>query len=147
MKASGEDYLLDEYSILFRNSCSNITCGDGWFDVVYYALEEIAQLSGMLFNPIVKVVQIKEDSGKLIIKLDKSSDDLDEVLRKAENSAKLVCEWCGSTEDISLTRGSFTLNLCPICMDLLDRDIDLSDRSRDMVELDDRVHEYTEMPE
>ena len=147
MKSSGEKYLFEEYPILFRDSCSAITCGDGWFDVVNYTCEELAKLSGMLFNPIVKITHVEEKFGKLVIRLNKHSEDFNDVLKKAENSADLLCEWCGATEDVILTKASFILNLCPICMDLLDRDIDLSDTSKDMVELDDRIHNYTEMPE
>ena len=102
--------LIEIYPELFdRDNIRNlvtmfgIECGDGWFELLKDCLTEIkAELDK---NPYTideffdgfKIDQIKEKYGTLRLYITPHTDEISEIIEKAELRSEVTCESCGAT--------------------------------------------------
>ncbi len=136
MKLELENKLLEKYAKIFAQKdlpmnqtcmCWGLECGNGWYDL-------IDKLCGQLqFNtdnnnyPQVEAVQVKEKYGSLrfyynAILTNKDDKYLERkygfiagLVSFAEYYSEFICEHCGSTENITQTKGWIS-TLCEKCM-------------------------------
>jgi hypothetical protein len=93
--------------------CWGIECGDGWFDILYEMCLEIRDA-----NPSedFKFTQIKEKFGTLRIYEQGATEEVYNIITKAEDKSASTCEDCGSKE--ATTRGKYWVStLCNSCRD------------------------------
>ena len=96
--------------------CWGVECGDGWF----WLLDQLCDY--LQFNidnnkhPQIEAVQVKEKFGGLRFYINGGTDKQYEVIHFAENLSNSICEWCGTTKDVSQTEG-WVVTLCPECME------------------------------
>ena len=78
-------------------------CGDGWYNILSYALEKISKLAyeyipeECLEMPSFKIVQIKEKYGTLSIYMSQETSEMDQIIRLAETASSVTCEECGKS--------------------------------------------------
>jgi len=120
--------------------CWGISCGDGWFDIIYQACEEIEAYlqeqenkgirvmsisdwhniktnegvdeSAILYYP--EFTQIKEKFGSLRMYYVGGDDVIDKILEKAETLSETTCESCGSDQGKVQGKGWIRI-LCDSC--------------------------------
>jgi len=88
-----------------------IDVGDGWYDIIDTLCEEITRHSQSC-----QAQQIKEKFGGLRFYIDSGDEQIWKLIRKAEDTAYIVCELCGSFENIGKTDG-WTTTMCKDCYD------------------------------
>ena len=64
---------------------------DGWYDLVFNLMADIQQL-----NTNVKVLQIKEKFGGLRFYVNSASEEIHELICKAEEKSEIICEFTGN---------------------------------------------------
>ena len=106
--------------------CWGITCGDGWFDILWDLSESIQGLLNNLSKEeqdLFAVEQVKEKFGGLryYYEAPKSIDGkIDKLVRDAEIKAYQTCEWCGASGK-NEAYGGWMTTLCDKCRDKLKR--------------------------
>ena len=93
-----------------------IECLDGWYDLIYKLCKDI-----MATNPPedFKAEQVKSKYASLRFYVSGSTEEIYELIDKAEAESYNTCEYCGSREDVQLT-GSWVTSLCKGCRDAHD---------------------------
>jgi hypothetical protein len=105
MREELELKLVDKFPNFFRDykggpakTCMawGITCGDGWYDILYDVIKIIT-----ILDPDVYAAQIKEKFGSLRIYLhhsdvEKSTEQAEQIIRLGEKLSKFTCEECGA---------------------------------------------------
>lgn len=84
-------------------------CGDGWFDILLKASIDLQNQINSYPKHIredIVAIQVKEKYGSLRFYLSYYSEELDEIIQKAEESSACTCETCGKPGKIF---GSFWL--------------------------------------
>jgi hypothetical protein len=123
MKQELEDKIIHSYADIFyeegrgpnRKSTligNQISCGDGWFNIIMEICEEIYAM-----RP--KVQQIKEKFGGLRFYASFPKDYSEQgwaVIRKAEEKASKTCETCGEPGELRIRNGWRYLG-CQKCHD------------------------------
>lgn len=103
--------LADEFPELFvdlygdkRETCMawGITCGDGWFDLIYYLCANIQNYITSNHMPQPKILQIKEKFGKLRFYISESDDYIRGMKWMAETISGMTCEICGEKGTLHL---------------------------------------------
>lgn len=97
----------------------DISCGDGWFDIIYKFLSNIKTFVEQ--NKVI-ILQIKEKFAELTIYyriVDKDDTGLHKqmisLIERAKDEAAKTCEICGIQENVSI-RGKFYIrNICKKC--------------------------------
>jgi len=85
-------------------------CGAGWFDLIYRLCEDIEKSNPENF----KAEQIKEKFGGLRFYYSGGSQEVHDLVSKAENDSYEICENCGSKEEVT-SEGAWILTLCSKC--------------------------------
>ena len=101
-----------------------IACGDGW----YMLLDELCGTlqhnidwknkwlkEGEKPYPQIEAQQIKEKFGGLRFYINGARSEENAIIQFAENLSFNICEKCGSTDNVSQTKGWIT-TLCKKCM-------------------------------
>ena len=84
--------------------------GKGWRPFVEKLIEDIAKIA-----PDTEITQIKEKFGTLRFYCSgDGSDDIFELISKAEQLSGITCEECGTTENVT-TEGGWIKTLCKKC--------------------------------
>jgi len=83
--------------------------GIGWYPLVKKLIEDIIAIC-----PDVEVSQVKEKFGGLRFYIYGGTDEVYELIDKAEKESFTICENCGSEEDVT-TEGGWLLTLCRVC--------------------------------
>lgn len=124
MNVENTKYLLEKYPNLYQQyylspnetcMCWGFETGDGWFDIIDNLSEEITKIA-----PNVQALQVKEKFGGLRFYIDgvdtdeKILDDVYRLINNAEDESYRTCEFCGSTENVTQTRGWIS-TLCELC--------------------------------
>ena len=143
MNSVSEKYLILTYSDLFHINFNGIGCGDGWFNIID---DTCRRLNYDKDDSKVEITQIKEKFGQIRIYLSKYTVKFRDIVEDAQTRSTVVCEWCGSTKDVFLSKTDHVVNLCTICMDVLERDMDLDEGSLNATQLDARIKRYTRIP-
>ncbi len=124
MNAENTKYLLEKYPGLYQQyhlpenqtcMCWGFDCDDGWFHIIDKLSEEITKIA-----PNVQASQVKEKFGALRFYIDGIDtdttilDDVYSLINNAEDASYRTCETCGSTENVTQTKGWIT-SLCELC--------------------------------
>jgi len=76
--------------------------GDGWFKLIYKLSQDITDLCRERGLEVPKAQQVKEKFGGLRFYVNGvSSDELHDIIYRAESESRKVCEQCGSTENVT----------------------------------------------
>jgi hypothetical protein len=129
MKKELQDKLFEKYPKIFRQKdlpmketcmCWGIECGDGW----YMLIDKLC--SNLQWNidhnnhsgryPQIEAVQVKEKFGGLRFYVQGDTDAQTGAIDFAESLSYEICENCGSTDNVSQTKGWIT-TFCKKCMD------------------------------
>lgn len=133
MKSEFDSYLVDKYPKIFINRYSSIKhsamgfgfdIGDGWFwllDQLCYTIQSYIDNNNKFRDDDKKIHQvvarqIKEKYGTLDFYYDGGDDNIDGMVRFAENMSASICERCGSTENVGATSGWIYI-ICKKCYD------------------------------
>jgi len=97
-------------------------CGDGWYMLLKTLLHSIE----WRLNPEnrwpreerlpFQITQIKEKFGGLRFYYDGGDDRIQGMVNLAESLSYQICEQCGSTKNVTQTRGGWITTLCEDCM-------------------------------
>jgi hypothetical protein len=83
--------------------------GNGWRTLVEKLVEDIIAL-----DPEVEVSQVKEKFGGLRFYIFGGTEEVYDLIDKAEDESYNICEKCGTREGVT-TEGSWLLTLCGRC--------------------------------
>ena len=126
--------LFEKYPKIFRQKdlsmketcmCWGIECGDGWYMLIDKLCSNLQWNTdqnnhkyddGKDSYPQIEAVQVKEKFGGLRFYVQGSIDKQDGVIWFAESLSYEICEKCGSTDNVSQTKGWIT-TFCKKCMD------------------------------
>lgn len=76
--------------------------GDGWFNLIYKLSQDITDLCRERGMEVPKALQVKEKFGGLrFYPSGVSSDEVHEMIYRAESESRKICEQCGSTENVT----------------------------------------------
>jgi len=89
--------------------CWGFSCGDGWYDLIYKLSTDLVAI-----DPNLKATQVKEKFGGLRFYTEGYDRNVQIVISRAEEESYKTCEECGSTEDVTQTKG-YIISLCPKC--------------------------------
>ncbi len=92
--------------------CFGFECGDGWFDLIWQLCLDIEKAKP---TDDFIVVQVKEKFGGLRFYVDSATDEVFNIINKAEEQSYKVCEFCGTKEDVKIIKGGWLKSLCPTC--------------------------------
>lgn len=125
MKSELEKQLFDDFPQLFQGKdkppteslmCFGCDCGDGWYGLIREVCEQIMEtLSKTQNSKDFCFFQIKEKYGQLRIYVSDYSDEIAEILDKAEEKSATICEHCGTTENVTQNTLGWISSLCPTC--------------------------------
>ena len=111
-----EKKIFEEFPEFFRNAddpmkslmCFGVEIDPGWHDLIYKLLQDIKAL-----NPEegFEVVQIKEKFGGLRFYTNFGTDEIFELIHKAEDASYKICEICGKKGKLRNDIGWY-LTLC-----------------------------------
>jgi len=83
--------------------------GNGWRPLVEKLVDDIIKI-----DPTIEVTQVKEKFGGLRFYVSGASDEVYDLIEKAEKESYDICEECGTKENVT-TKGSWLLTLCDKC--------------------------------
>ena len=141
MKIELEDKLFKRFELFFPNGrnvdmrqnlmCFGCECGDGWYNLIYEALEKIENIMPEGYR--IRMVQVKEKFGSLQIYFDfemlpltispllseEESKLLHEkifnIIDETESKSRKICELCGKKCE-SRDIGGWVYTLCDECL-------------------------------
>ena len=83
-----------------------VECEEGWNELILPLFDYVEKYnSDKLDSEKIEILQVKEKFGGLRFYTNFVDKTLDEMIRKAESESYLVCEKCGSRENIGYTEG------------------------------------------
>jgi hypothetical protein len=88
-----------------------LSCGEGWYPLLERLFEAISKT-----NPPenFEIIQVKEKFGSLRVYADNSSDEIDNLITKAEAESIKTCERCGNEGKLVSKRGWWR-TICDSC--------------------------------
>jgi len=128
-----DNYLVKKYPKIFIDRYEGMTktamCwgfehGDGWFwilDQLCYSIQNYIDNNNEYRSDDKKIsqvvaTQVKEKFGTLSFYFNGGDEQIDGMVRFAENMSANTCEFCGSTENIGFTKGWIS-TICKSCYD------------------------------
>ncbi|MCD8207744.1 MAG: hypothetical protein LUD72_07395 [Bacteroidales bacterium] len=94
-----------------------VECGKGWdgilqpvYDYIHWWNEEHIDEGERIY-----ITQVKEKYGTLRVYCNHETQTLSDVIRKAEGDSCVICEICGSTDDVGMTEG-WNTTICHKCL-------------------------------
>lgn len=134
MKQELQDKLYRQYPKIFKQKdlsmqetcmCWGIDCGDGWYDLIeclcqvidnwMYNEEYRAKYEKREPCAPIEATQVKEKFGGLRFYTNNISNEVSGAISMAEHMSYKICEYCGSTKNVSQTKG-WVITLCEKCM-------------------------------
>lgn len=124
MKKELQDALFKKYPKIFRQKdlpmqetamCWGIATSDGWYWLIDKLCSHLQWDIDHNKYPQIEATQVKEKFGTLRFYTNGSNDAQEGMISFAEFLSGFICEKCGSTEDVSETRG-WIVTLCKKCM-------------------------------
>jgi len=122
-----EQKLFKKYPKIFRQKdlsmqetcmCWGIDCGDGWYwllDQLCHTIQNYLKHNTHLKLPQLEATQVKEKYGGLRFYTNYSDRLIDGMIWLAESMSYHICESCGSTDNVRLTKGWIKAR-CADCM-------------------------------
>ena len=102
-----EQYLYKRFPSFFLDDAQDVNsftidCGDGWFQIIYWACIYIEQKNKYSSNKCdFKFLQIKEKFSKLRIYATNEDNEIRNILDFSEVISGFICEKTGKTNDIA----------------------------------------------
>lgn len=102
-----EQYLYKRFPSFFLDDAQDVNsftidCGDGWFQIIYWACIYIEQKNKYSSNKCdFKFLQIKEKFSKLRIYTTNEDNEIRNILDFSEVISGFICEKTGKTNDIA----------------------------------------------
>ena len=90
-----------------------VECGKGWKKLYQPILDRVKEINESDEDGI-EVTQVKEKFGRLEIYLDKYTDELTDMIKKASEASGHLCEECGEPAEPTEV-GGWTYQLCDKC--------------------------------
>lgn len=90
-----KEHLEKTFPILYENVYCGISCPPGWIPIIIKLSEEISKLS-----VDARVSKIKEKFGTIRFYISDSTDEIDDLIKKAEKDCLSCCAYCGSKENV-----------------------------------------------
>lgn len=123
MKPELEKQLIEKYPSFFvdyhgnpLHTCMAWGCetGDGWYALIDEVCQKIQALPDL--EPTFQFDQIKQKYGYLRIYFSGTEkyDEVWDILTEAEVKSGTICEYCGSTDNVT-TQGGWIETLCDKC--------------------------------
>lgn len=109
------DQLVEKYPQIFDEGFQ-ISCGEGWYDIIDILCHNITwhiERTGAT----IRAAQIKEKFGTLRFYVDSADEVVDALIDMTEDLSGIVCESCGSTKDVSLSKKGWLKTKCKECLD------------------------------
>lgn len=125
MKEELEKKLYEKYPKIFRQKdlsmqetcmCWGMECDDGWYWLIDKLCDTIQNYTDINGKDQVEATQVKEKFGGLRFYVIGANDLVDGMIWLAESMSHNICEKCGSTKDVSSTKG-WIVTLCKTCME------------------------------
>ena len=93
-----------------------VECGHGWDSIIKPLFDYIEEFNKHKEDcGKIVILQVKEKFGELHFYVDNATEELNEMIRVAEDKSYETCEICGSTKDVGHTRGWIT-TICKECI-------------------------------
>jgi hypothetical protein len=124
MKKELEKQLQDKYPKIFVDlyGCPTKTCmswgfehSDGWYSLLDELCEKLQKLSDASGHQIV-ASQVKEKFGELHFYVNGATKEQFDLIDEAESKSLKICEFCGSTKDVSQTKSGWITTICKECL-------------------------------
>lgn len=127
MRSELAETILKECPIIYRGAilgpdknlmCFGFECGSGWYNLILNLSLKIERLTEQLIERGVEseylpvVVQVKEKYGGLRFYLNVSTEEMDELIEKAEEESLEICEECGKAGRLMAVYGRFHRTCC-----------------------------------
>lgn len=108
MRKELETKLLSDFPKLYADIQYNeFECADGWYDIIYRLSIEIANIiSTHNMDPnVYSVFQVKEKWGVLRVYMNRYTEELHEVVGRAQKESEVTCETCGAEGKLMTDKG------------------------------------------
>lgn len=93
-----------------------VECGHGWDKLIQPIFDYINEYNlSRKDDERIEIRQIKEKFGLLQVYVSHGTNELYDMIDKATSESNSICEQCGSTKEIGITRGWIT-HLCKECV-------------------------------
>lgn len=86
-------------------------CNNGWFELIKKLVTDIKNLDT---KQQVKVTQVKEKFGTLSFYIDWGTDEIYNLIHKADKDSATICETCGNQSELRSV-GYWIYNFCDSC--------------------------------
>jgi hypothetical protein len=100
-----------------RNGYFPMSCGDGWYNIIYNLFEhielELNKLPGAQRKAFI-ISDVKEKWGGLRIYAWGGTDFIDELITVVESLSEQTCETCGK-QGKKLCKNGWYYTACPVC--------------------------------
>lgn len=114
--------LIKDFPLLYGEGLS-IACRDGWYDLLYELSEKLEKIIKENWDSENHPVafQVKEKFGGLRFYLDfphrpnPASTKIHDIVLEYERQSYQVCEFCGSTNDVSRSASGWIKSKCKKC--------------------------------
>jgi len=94
--------------------CWGIECGDGWYWLIDQLCDCIQGYIDSNDKPQMEATQVKEKFGTLSFYTSGTNEMMHGMVWLAENMSAGICEKCGSTENVSQSKG-WIMTRCDKC--------------------------------
>lgn len=91
-----------------------VEVGKGWWPLVQPIYNRIKELNKA--GAHIEIDQIKEKWGELCIYVSGATEEIDEMIREAEEKSRYICEQCGKPGERIISSTSWVFTLCPDCI-------------------------------
>lgn len=124
MKQELQDKLVEKYPKIFaevgstpQQSCMawGLCVGDGWYWIIDKLCRSLQYDTDKNNHPQVVSAQVKEKFGGLRFYINCGSDQQHEIIAFVESLTFDICEYCGTTEDVSQSKTGWIKTLCDEC--------------------------------
>ena len=87
-------------------------CGDGWYELLYKLISDILATEP---SEDFELFQAKEKYGELRVYTNCSTDEIENLIRVAEDTSITICEMCGAKAKTQKVRGWYH-TICDKCL-------------------------------
>ena len=96
--------------------CWGIDTDDGWYWLLDHLCSQLQWDIDHNKYPQLEAVQVKEKFGGLRFYVSGSNEKQESMIDFAEFLSQSICEKCGSTKEVTRTKGGWIKSLCKKCM-------------------------------
>lgn len=125
MKKNAQRKIIEKYPKIFAQyelppsqtaMCWGLECGEGWYGLIDALCADIQKYIDTSEDvPQIEATQVKQKFGTLRFYYSPYIKEIDKIIWKACEQSEFTCEKCGSTHNVSMTKG-WVSPLCEECM-------------------------------